>query len=141
RRPRPAGQRGDHAAGRRRRGRRRGGDRRGPRRRRGDAGARRAGALVSHTTPSGTPGALGAPGTVAVVGLGKIGLPLAVQIAGRGFVVRGADRSAAVVRQVCAGLPPFPGEAGLPGRLRAVAERRLLTATTDTAAAVAASDV
>ena len=34
---------------------------------------------------------------VAVVGLGKIGLPLAVQMAGKGVRVRGADVSQAVV--------------------------------------------
>jgi nucleotide sugar dehydrogenase len=78
---------------------------------------------------------------ICVVGLGKIGLPLAVQIARRGFRVRGADVSGAVVRLVSRGLAPFPGENGLASRLRAVAESGLLTATTDTAEAVAASSV
>jgi nucleotide sugar dehydrogenase len=80
-------------------------------------------------------------GDVAVVGLGKIGLPLAVQIAGRGVRVRGADRSDHVVRLISRGLAPFPGEDGLTARLRAVTGSGLLTATTDTAQAVAASSV
>jgi nucleotide sugar dehydrogenase len=78
---------------------------------------------------------------VAVVGLGKIGLPLAVQIAGRGFRVRGADVSGEVVRLVSRGLAPFPGEDGLASRLHAVTGSGLLTATTDTTGAVAASSV
>jgi len=77
---------------------------------------------------------------VAVIGLGKIGLPLAAQIAGKGFRVRGADSSARVVRLVSGGSVPFPGEPGLAGRLRDVTRSGLLTATTDTAGAVAASD-
>ena len=78
---------------------------------------------------------------VAVVGLGKIGLPLAVQIAGKGLRVRGADRNPAVAEMVAAGSPPFPGEPGLAGRLRDVVSAGLLSAATDTTAATAASDV
>jgi len=78
---------------------------------------------------------------VAVVGLGKIGLPLAVQAAGKGFRVHGADISTEVAERVSAGLAPFPGEPGLRGRLREAVQAGLLTATTDTTAAVAASDV
>jgi UDP-N-acetyl-D-glucosamine dehydrogenase len=80
-------------------------------------------------------------GNVTVVGLGKIGLPLAVQIAGKGWRVRGADRSAAVARLVSAGQSPFPGEPGLARRLRDVVSSGRLTAATDTTAAVAASEV
>lgn len=76
-----------------------------------------------------------------MVGLGKIGLPLAVQIAGKGCHVRGADRSHAVARLVSDRQVPFPGEAGLPERLAEVARAGLLSATTDTVAAVSASDV
>ncbi len=78
---------------------------------------------------------------VAVVGLGKMGLPLAVQIAGKGFRVRGADRSERVAALVSGGRAPFPGEPGLASRLRDVTGSGRLTATTDTAGAVAASDV
>ena len=80
-------------------------------------------------------------GQVTVVGLGKIGLPLAVQIAGKGVRVCGADVSCAVVHQVSAGRAPFNGEPGLAGRLAEVVEAGLFTATTDTTAAVADSQV
>jgi len=78
---------------------------------------------------------------VTVVGLGKIGLPLAVQIAGKGFRVRGADLSSEVVGRVSASRVPFPGEPGLDERLGEVVRSGLLTATTDTAGAVAESEV
>ncbi len=85
--------------------------------------------------------AVAGPATVTVVGLGKIGLPLAVQMAGKGARVRGADVDPAVVRLVSDGRPPFAGEPGLAGRLDEVVNAGLLTATTDTTAAVAESDV
>ncbi|MFJ9521919.1 nucleotide sugar dehydrogenase [Kitasatospora sp. NPDC101801] len=78
--------------------------------------------------------------TICVVGLGKIGLPLAVQFAGKGHRVLGADTAPSVVRQVNEGRPPFPGEAELPERLKlAVADGRL-TAQAETTAAVAGAD-
>src|SRR4051794_36035157 len=77
---------------------------------------------------------------ITVVGLGKIGLPLAVQFAGAGHQVVGADVDAEVVSAVTAGRPHFPGEAHLAERLYRVVTDRALEATTDTAAAVAASD-
>ena len=81
------------------------------------------------------------PGTVCVVGLGKIGLPLAVQFARSGFRVIGADISDTVVDLVNSGIEPFPGETDLALRLAAVVESGQLRATTDTAGAVAASRV
>lgn len=78
---------------------------------------------------------------VCVVGLGKIGLPLACAIARAGHRVRGADISPTVVGQVNAGDEPFPGEAGLAAALRDVVGSGALTATTDTASAVAQSTV
>jgi nucleotide sugar dehydrogenase len=77
---------------------------------------------------------------VTVVGLGKIGLPLAVQFAGRGHHVIGADIDGAVVRAVRDAVPPFPGEDELAERLADVIGSGALEATTDTAAAVSASD-
>jgi nucleotide sugar dehydrogenase len=77
---------------------------------------------------------------VAVVALGKIGLPLAVQFAGCGHHVIGADIDGSVVEQVNLGLPPFPGEAELDERLRAVVDSGHLRATTDTAGAVAEAE-
>jgi len=76
----------------------------------------------------------------AVVALGKIGLPLAVQIASKGHRVHGADISSEVVRLVNDGVPPFPGEPDLDVRLREAVDAGLLTATTDTAEAVARSE-
>jgi nucleotide sugar dehydrogenase len=78
---------------------------------------------------------------VCVVGLGKIGLPLAVQIASKGHPVVGADIDADVVALVGKSVPPFPGEAELDERLADVVGRGLLAATTETGAAVAESDV
>jgi nucleotide sugar dehydrogenase len=78
--------------------------------------------------------------TVCVVALGKIGLPLAVQFASKGHRVVGADVDERVVSLVNRGVEPFPGEHDL-GRLmaQAVADGTL-SATTDTAAAVAQAD-
>ena len=78
---------------------------------------------------------------VAVVGLGKIGLPLAVQFAGRGHHVIGADIDELVVRDLRRAMPPFPGEHGLVEQLSDVVGSGALEVTTDTASAVAASDV
>ncbi len=71
-----------------------------------------------------------------VVALGKIGLPIAVQIARAGHHVVGCDIDARVVDSVNAGRAPFPGEAHLDEYLMAVVESHLLRATTDTTAAV-----
>jgi nucleotide sugar dehydrogenase len=77
---------------------------------------------------------------VTVVALGKIGLPLAVQFASLGHRVRGADVNAGTVELVNAGVEPFPGEAFLGAKLADVVSLGLLTATTDTAGAVAQSE-
>jgi nucleotide sugar dehydrogenase len=73
---------------------------------------------------------------IAVVALGKIGLPLAVQFADKGHTVIGADVSAAVVQQVNDGAEPFPGEFQLAEKLKSAVAAGRLTATTDTVAAV-----
>ncbi|AKU16101.1 nucleotide sugar dehydrogenase [Luteipulveratus mongoliensis] len=77
---------------------------------------------------------------ITVVGLGKIGLPLAVQFAKSGHHVHGADVNPTVVETVNQGQEPFPGEAHLQDYLAEVVAAGRLTATTDTAAAVADSD-
>ncbi|MFV2173027.1 nucleotide sugar dehydrogenase [Actinomadura sp. LOL_016] len=74
---------------------------------------------------------------ICVVALGKIGLPLAVQFARRGHRVIGADVNERVVADVNAGREPFPGEADLDRYLAETVADGRLTATTDTAAAVA----
>jgi nucleotide sugar dehydrogenase len=76
------------------------------------------------------------PLTIAVIGLGKIGLPLAVQYAGKGHRVLGVDIAPAVVDQVNAGREPFPGEAELDLRLKQVVADGRLTASRRCADAV-----
>jgi nucleotide sugar dehydrogenase len=77
---------------------------------------------------------------ITVVGLGKIGLPLAVQFASRGHEVLGADVNPGTVEMINSGREPFPGEALLQQKLADVVEKGLLRATTNTAAAVAGTD-
>jgi len=79
--------------------------------------------------------------TATVVGLGKIGLPLAVQVAGAGVPTWGVDIDADVITQVTAGRPPFPGEPELAERLSAAVRAGRLLPTLDAAEAVAGSDV
>ena len=77
---------------------------------------------------------------IAVVALGKIGLPLAVQFASRGHDVVGADVNPDVVQLVNRGVEPFPGEAHLGEKLAEAVAAGRLRATTDTADAVARSE-
>ncbi len=77
---------------------------------------------------------------IAVVALGKIGLPLAVQFAKKGHHVIGCDVNQTAVDLINAGTEPFPGEAHLAEYLKEVTGSGLLRATTDTTSAVAESD-
>ncbi|NEC30504.1 nucleotide sugar dehydrogenase [Streptomyces sp. SID8111] len=77
---------------------------------------------------------------ICVVALGKIGLPLAVQFAAKGHRVIGADVNEKVVELVNAGVEPFPGEHDLDRKLKTAVDAGLLSATTDTASAVAESE-
>jgi nucleotide sugar dehydrogenase len=77
---------------------------------------------------------------VAVVGLGKVGLPLAVQYASRGLDVAGCDVDAGRVACVNAGDCPIEGEEGLEDGLRAALASSRLRATVDTPAAVSECD-
>lgn len=79
--------------------------------------------------------------TTCVVGLGKIGLPLAVQIASKGECVIGADINNEVVDKINAAQVPFPGEKDLPELLKRTVEDGLLEATSNTQEAVQQSDV
>jgi UDP-N-acetyl-D-glucosamine dehydrogenase len=72
-----------------------------------------------------------------VVALGKIGLPLAAQIAGAGHEVVGCDIDERLVELVNAATEPFPGEAGLGAALAELVPAGRLRATTDTTDAVA----
>ena len=77
---------------------------------------------------------------ITVVGLGKIGLPLAVQFARKGHEVHGADVQPATVQLVNDGTAPFPNEAHLEEYLAQVVADGRLRADTDTTAAVSRSD-
>ncbi|MFE4971765.1 nucleotide sugar dehydrogenase [Kitasatospora sp. NPDC056651] len=77
---------------------------------------------------------------VCVVGLGRVGLPLAVRIALKGHRVTGADTAPGVVDSVNRGVPPFPREEGLDEALKRVVAEGRLRATTDTTAAAARSE-
>jgi nucleotide sugar dehydrogenase len=78
---------------------------------------------------------------VAVVGLGKVGLPLAAFYARAGLTVTGCDISAERVAEINAGRCPIPGEAGLPEAIADAVAAGRLSATTDTPAAVRDVDV
>jgi nucleotide sugar dehydrogenase len=79
--------------------------------------------------------------TVAVVGLGKIGLPLAAQFARKGLTVVGCDISQTVVDTVNAGHSHVREEPGLEEAVAWAVKEGLLGATPDTAAAVRKADV
>jgi nucleotide sugar dehydrogenase len=77
---------------------------------------------------------------IAVIALGKIGLPLAVQFASKGHEVVGVDVNPRAVELVNAAQEPFPGEAHLQERLEELVPARRLRATTDYADAVPGAD-
>lgn len=79
--------------------------------------------------------------TVCVVGLGKIGLPLAAQFASKGAQVYGADLLLSVVEAINAGRAHFDEEPGLHERIAAAHEKGLMSATTNTTEAVQKSNV
>lgn len=77
---------------------------------------------------------------VTVVGAGKMGLPIACQIARNGATVSACDLNAALVTQINQGTAPFD-EPGLTQLLSSVVERGALRATTDLASVAGQSDV
>jgi nucleotide sugar dehydrogenase len=77
---------------------------------------------------------------IAVIALGKIGLPLAVQFADKGHEVVGVDVSQHTVDLVNKGIEPFPGEAHLQEKLSELVPAGRLRATTDYADAVPGAD-
>ncbi|MGB3413199.1 MAG: nucleotide sugar dehydrogenase [Microbacteriaceae bacterium] len=77
---------------------------------------------------------------IAVIALGKIGLPLAVQFASKGHEVIGVDVNTDTVAKVNAAIEPFPGEAELQDRLGVLVPAGKLRATTDYADAVPGAD-
>ncbi len=77
---------------------------------------------------------------IAVVALGKIGLPLAVQFADAGHHVVGLDIDEAVVDLVNRGLEPFPGEQQLADKLMQLIPAGRMRATTQYAEAIPGAD-
>ena len=78
---------------------------------------------------------------ISVIGLGKIGLPLAVQYARKGHTVFGVDINSETVTKVNNGIEPFPGEANLQEYLKDIVKEGLLSATVNTAESVKKSEV
>jgi nucleotide sugar dehydrogenase len=83
----------------------------------------------------------GTAGTVAVVGAGKMGLPLAAQFASHGWRVVAVDVQQAVVDAINAGRSHVGEEPGLAELVSAAHAEGRLRATTDGTAAAAEADV
>ncbi len=81
------------------------------------------------------------PLTIAVVGFGKIGLPLAVHYARHGHTVIGCDINSQVVASINAGISHVHEEAELETEVPRLVQQGLLRATTDTTEAVRNADV
>lgn len=79
--------------------------------------------------------------TIAVIGLGKIGLPLAVQYARQGHQVIGCDCEPRVVEGVNQGIAHVEEEPGLAGELARLVLEGMLKATLQTAEAVRQAEV
>lgn len=77
--------------------------------------------------------------TLAVVGIGRVGLPLAISFAEGGLQVRGVDRDPDHVERVNAGILPFIEE-GAEEPLKRVVDSGHLRATTDGPSAIAEAD-
>jgi nucleotide sugar dehydrogenase len=78
---------------------------------------------------------------IAVVGLGHIGLPLAVQYASRGHNVIGCDTDEEIVAAINAGRSPHDDEPALVERVPELVRRGRLAATTDDAEGVRGAEV
>lgn len=78
---------------------------------------------------------------IAVVGMGKIGLPLAAQYASKGHTVLGIDVNPSTVKTINAAVETFPGEHGLTEALKTYVSSGLLRATTSFEEAIPVADV
>ncbi len=78
---------------------------------------------------------------ISVIGMGKIGLPIAVSFALKGSSVIGVDIQKNTVDMINRGQEPFPGELGLQENLTNVVKVGKLKATTDLFFTVRNSDV
>lgn len=78
---------------------------------------------------------------VTVIGMGKIGLPLAVNFAKNGARVTGLDVQEKVVSQINSGIEPFPGEKDLDIYLKECLADGSLVATLDKKKGISSADV
>jgi nucleotide sugar dehydrogenase len=78
---------------------------------------------------------------IAVVGMGKIGLPLAVQYAKKGNTVTGIDINPKTIELINQGIEPFPEEDQLKEYLVDVVGKGLLSATLDYEKGIKGADV
>ena len=76
---------------------------------------------------------------ITVVGMGKIGLPLATQFASKGHRVFGVDVNPNTVDKINRGEVPFPGETGLSEKLKLAVDDGNLTASLENSVSVAQS--
>lgn len=79
--------------------------------------------------------------TIAIYGLGKMGLPLAVVFADYGFKVIGVGKNPKNVEKINRGINPVTGEENLDQMLKLVINKKNLSATTDGIEASKKSDV
>lgn len=79
--------------------------------------------------------------SISVIGLGKIGLPLAVHFANKSRFVHGVDIDPKVVASINSGKVPFPGEDRLPEFLNKCISNNNLHATNDYSDAIPKSKV
>jgi nucleotide sugar dehydrogenase len=78
---------------------------------------------------------------ICVVGLGKLGLPLAVQFALKHNLVTGLDINQLTVDSINMGKEPFPGEVDLYEKLQTVVSNGSLSATSNPTSALSDADV
>lgn len=78
---------------------------------------------------------------IAVIGMGKIGLPLAVQYAKKGHDVIGVDINSKTIESINKGIEPFPEEEHLQEYLHDVIKSKNLRATASYEEAVSDADV
>jgi nucleotide sugar dehydrogenase len=78
---------------------------------------------------------------ITVIGMGKIGLPLAVNFARHGANVIGLDLQKDVVCQINQGVEPFPGEKDLGEFLKECIAKKKLIATTNLSEGIANAEV
>jgi nucleotide sugar dehydrogenase len=78
---------------------------------------------------------------ITVIGMGKVGLPLAVNFARNGARVTGLDMQATVVSQINLGLEPFPGENNLDEYLKECVAGGSLFASVDKVLGISKADV